>query len=241
MLIMMRIKIQISCNDGFFVPFRKAYETSFFIREILKSSGITEPYFNFSPFRSMNREISDEGILLKNPIVLYITSPLENYIKTIENYFKENSSIRLFETDLKIEKTVIFPQFEVGDEENKFKCLSPITVYKKYITKENLEKEIFLNPHDSEFYNTIRTNLIEKFKRLYGRLPQKTNLYIQFDKNYLLKKKKISKLVQIKDKKYKAWLSPFTMSGNKEIIQIAYEWGIGQLNSFGLGMIEIVR
>ena len=238
---MMRIKIQISSDNGFFVPFKRAYEVSFFIREILKNTGIEEPYFNFSPFRSMNREISDEGILLRNPIVLYITSPIENYIKIIEDFFKNNQKISLFETELTIEKTVIFPPFEADNEINKFKCLSPITVYKKYITKEKEEKEIFLNPHDSEFYNLIRTNLTEKFRRIYGKLPQKSHLYIQFDKNYLIKKRKISKLVEIKGKKYKAWLSPFTMSGNKEIIQIAYDWGIGQLNSYGFGMIEVVR
>ncbi len=237
----MRIKIQISCENGFFVPFKRAYETSFFIKDILKEAGIEEPYFNFSPFRSMNREISDEGVMLRNPIVLYITSPIENYIKIIEAYFAKNREINLYNTSLKIEKTVIFPPFEAENDTYKFKCLSPITVYKKFLTKDKEEKEAFLNPHDSEFYSVIRTNLIEKFRRIYGKPPLKSHLYIQFDKNYLIKKRKISKLVEIKGKKYKAWLSPFTMSGNKEIIQIAYDWGIGQLNSYGLGMIEIVR
>ena len=237
----MRIKIQISCENGFFVPFKRAYELSYLIRNILKSSDIDEPYFNFSPFRSMNREISDEGIILRNPIVLYITSPFEDYIKIIVDFFKKNKKITLFNTAITIEKTVIFPPLEISDETNKFKCLSPITVFKKYLSKEKEEKEVFLTPHDNEFYNIIRTNLIEKFKRIYGKSPQKTNLYIKFDKNYLMKKRKISKLVEVNGKKYKAWLSPFTMYGNKEIIQIAYEWGMGQLNSFGLGMIEIVR
>jgi CRISPR-associated endoribonuclease Cas6 len=237
----MRLKISFSTEDSFFIPFKSNLEIYTFIMDILKKAGIEDRIFNYSPFRSMNREITQEGIILKTPIHIYISSPVEEYLSVIREYIGNAGDIELFSTILTLEKIIEIPNISFSNDTYKFKCLSPITVLKKIIVKGDDQKEVFLNPHDSEFYAKLRIDLTEKYRKLYGTFPKDARLFIEFDKEYIGKKKKISKLIDIKGKKIKGWLAPFTMAGNGKLIQIAYDWGLGRLNDYGFGMIDIVK
>ncbi len=237
----MRLKITFSTKESLFIPFKSNLEFYTFLRDILKNKGIEDKIFNYSPFRSMNREIKADGIELRTPIHIYITSPIIEYLNVIREYFTEKEEVELFSTKLTLEKIVEIPQIVFSDDNYKFKCLSPITVLKKVMVKGDDQKEVFLNPHDSEFYSKLRADLSEKYRKLYGSLPKDNRLFIEFDKEYINKKRKISKLIDIKGKKIKGWLAPFSMSGNGKFIQIAYDWGLGRLNDYGFGMIDLVR
>ena len=50
-----------------------------------------------------------------------------------------------------------------------------------------------------------------------------------------------AKLIEIDGEKIKSWLSPFIMAGSPELLSIAYDWGVGNRNPMGFGMVEVVR
>jgi len=236
----MRAKFIFSCGGEFFVPFVCNYKISMFLQNILQENGVKNPIINFSPFRSINREIKNDGIVLQTPVVVYVTSPIDEQIDIIKEQLEENKQIKMFSSDLTLERIIVLPPVDFTEGGYKFKCLSPITVFNKSYNGEE-KKLTFLNPHTSQFYHCLRKNLSEKYKTIYDMSPQNLNLFIEFDKEYVSRKKKISKLITVKDKKYKAWLSPFYMSGNQDLIKLAYEWGLGEMNLYGFGMISIVR
>ncbi|CDF58751.1 CRISPR-associated endoribonuclease Cas6 [Thermobrachium celere] len=66
---------------------------------------------------------------------------------------------------------------------------------------------------------------------MYNKLPDDTRFDITFERN-------IPKLIHYKDGiKIKGYLVDCEITGNPELIEVAYECGLGDRNSLGFGMI----
>lgn len=238
----MRIKIVFFNKNRVHVPFNANKVFSLFLSQIAQENDFPEGSFNFSPLRSMNREVKEDGVLLESPIVWYVTSPFADFVEKVQDRLSESGLIKICDQELLMERAVPLPAPDFTNNPIKFKCLSPITV-SKVIRQGGGDgpKEIFFNPHESEFYNRIRLDLIEKYRHCFGTLPKNNRIFLEFDKDYEIKKKKISKLIEIDGEKIKSWLSPFIMAGSPELLSIAYDWGVGNRNPMGFGMVEVVR
>ncbi len=130
----------------------------------------------------------------------------------------------------------------------KFKCLSPIVVSGKHFY-DGREHEYFLRPDDENLSEAIHKNLINKYQLFHQKPPAQSALEFSLDPEYLRRKggaEKLSKLITIKENyapettHIKAFESPFYLSGNTELMHVAWECGIGQRNSMGFGMIDVV-
>ncbi len=133
------------------------------------------------------------------------------------------------------------------DGTTKFKCLSPITVSTK---KEKYGKlqEHYYRPSEPELVEAIRHNLISKYETVYQKQPADSRLEFKLDEEYRQNKggdAGLSKLIIIKEgtsaeTKIKAFECPFYLTGSRELQQVAWDCGIGQRNSQGLGMIDVM-
>ena len=65
----MRIKIVFFNKNRVHVPFNANKVFSLFLSQIAQENDFPEGSFNFSPLRSMNREVKEDGVLLESPIV----------------------------------------------------------------------------------------------------------------------------------------------------------------------------
>ncbi len=130
----------------------------------------------------------------------------------------------------------------------KFKCLSPIVLSTMQEYQGELRQHYF-RPDDPNLSEAIRKNLIHKFHTMTQSYPKDDSLEFILDEQYIQRKggaSKISKLISIcegdesREVKIKSFTCPFFLKGSIELIQCAYECGIGEKNSLGFGMIEMV-
>jgi len=129
----------------------------------------------------------------------------------------------------------------------KFKCLSAITVSAKHEHKGK-ETTYYIRPDDPQLSEAIRKNLAQKFQTIYQRPPDDDQLLFSLDEDYIQRKggyNKISKLITIKEgdtaeTQIKSFIAPFVLQGSVELMRAAYECGIGEKNSQGFGIVEVM-
>lgn len=164
---------------------------------------------------------------LKSTKSLQIESALSN----IEFYFKSITQL---------------PEPEFGDEQ-KFVMLSPTTMSKMNYAK-GLKIIHFFRIDENEAEGAIAYNLRKKYELLTGSKFQ-GNIEVKFDKKYIETKggsDGVSKLITIREGtesefKIKGFIAPLTIKSSPEILKIAYQCGIGERNSLGMGMLETVN
>ncbi len=103
----------------------------------------------------------------------------------------------------------------------------------------------YYRPQDAGLPEALRRNLLNKFEVVHGRACENPEFTIDFDMDYFNRKNgRVSKLLHIKEgtaeeTHIKAFELPFRMSGNPGLMRIAWECGLGDKNSLGLGMIDV--
>lgn len=166
--------------------------------------------------------------------------------------FVQNFVLGLFETaQLTIAAAGIRGDFQIQQVEAlappafentmRFKCLSPLVVSTMHEHKGRLTP-YYLRPDDAGLSEALRRNLEEKHKIIHGPLPEKPDLFFEIQKQ----DKPRSKLITIKEgtpseTQIKAFETYFTLKGSPEMMQTAWECGLGEHNSQGFGMIEAVE
>ncbi len=201
-----------------------------------------------------NRKTNENKLSIFNfsRCTLFISSPmLEDFIRHFVIGLFQSQKIEIKSRSLgarfMIEsvETEIKPDFETTQ---KCKCLSPIVVSGKHFY-DGRDQEYFLRPGDAELSQAIRKNLINKYQLIHQKPPTNDSLEFSLDPDYVKRRggtDKLSKLITIKEHQgdeatqIKAFESLFFLSGSPELMQTAWECGIGQRNSLGFGMIDVI-
>ena len=185
--------------------------------------------------------------------ILHISSPLiEDFIQNFVIGLFENQEIQIG-NKYTVGRFLIskvdalpFPEFS---NTTKFKCLSPFVVSKMKVHNDKLQPH-YMRPDESELSEAVRQNLIRKYETVYKNSPKNTDLSFSLDKNYIDKRggfEKITKLITLKEHyegeatRIKAINCPFTLSGSTELIQVAWEAGLGSHCSQGFGCVDVVQ
>ncbi len=163
-------------------------------------------------------------------ITLYFASPLMDIVSSSVKTFLKKENLLLGKNRLSL-KSVELVKPEVS-EEITVRCLSPITVYRTPVGSRRSE---YLTPWQEEFYKLLRDNLLKKYEILYS-LPFKGELDIE-PINVL---EKYRKKVVYRGKLIEAWEGYYKLKGDKDILKLALEAGLGARNSQGFGMVERV-
>ncbi len=167
------------------------------------------------------------------------------------NEFVQNFVLGLFEaveivvagqgvhTEFRVEQLEALPVPEFK-ETMRFKCLSPIVVSTIREHRGRLQPYYF-RPHDEGVSEAIRNNLLEKHRIIHAQKPEDNQLTFRLEAN----DKPRSKLITIKEgtaeaTQIKAFETYFTLEGSTELMQTAWECGLGEHNSQGFGMVEVV-
>ena len=126
-----------------------------------------------------------------------------------------------------------------------FKTLSPLVVSTMREHNGKL-RPYYYRPNDAKLGEAVRQNLLQKYEIIHGHTPEDGRLEFTIDAAYLASKggpEKVSKLITIKEgepeeTRIKGFACPFTLQGNPELMQVAWECGVGDHNSMGCGMVE---
>jgi CRISPR-associated endoribonuclease Cas6 len=130
----------------------------------------------------------------------------------------------------------------------RFKSLSPFVVSTMKEYNGKLTPHYF-RPADPGLNEAIRLNLIKKYETIYHQPPENQELNFILDQDYVRRKggpDKITKLITLKEHSEKeatrvrAINAPFTLSGSTELMQVAWEAGLGTHCSQGFGCVEVL-
>lgn len=198
--------------------------------------------FTFSRLWIPNVRIAGHKLLVGNAgCRLQIGSPMQDE-------FVQNFVLGLFESsEIVIGGQGLRAVFQVEQVEAlalpifqnqmRFKCLSPITA-STAVEQNGRLKIYYYRPHDGQLSEALRQNLLEKHAVIHGKPPADSSLTFRLEAQDRPK----SKLIAIKagtpaETRIKAFESYFTLQGSPELMQVAWECGLGEHNSQGFGMV----
>ena len=121
---------------------------------------------------------------------------------------------------------------EEVEEECMIKTLSPITVYSTLVSQDGKKKTYYYSPFESEFSELIKNNLIKKYEAFNCKKLD----YYDF-KITPIKETLKESVIFYKGFIVKGWNGVFEIKGNKELIEVALNSGMGSKNSQGMGCI----
>jgi CRISPR-associated endoribonuclease Cas6 len=186
--------------------------------------------FTFSRLLGRHRREGD-NLIFEGDITLYLSSPIERFIKEIANTIVKRGFFKIGSSELSV-AGLKFPEEPKISREMKIRTLSPITVYSTLFTQNGRKKTYYYSPYEEEFSRLINENLKKKF--------------------YLLNKRKIKSsidvtpikvrecIVMYKDTVIRGWYGVFSIKGSISLMRIAYETGLGTKNPEGFGMFEVI-
>ncbi|ABQ86375.1 MULTISPECIES: CRISPR-associated endoribonuclease Cas6 [Methanobrevibacter] len=242
----MRLEIILKGKNNFKVPFNYNHILSAIIYNKIADlnfanelhSSKSFKFFTFSQIYIPKRRIVKDGIIAKDGVIsFYISSPNDFLIKSLVDGFLEDLEISFQNQKLTIQKIEALktPEFSSKSE---FKTLAPIIVRTK---KEiNGELKIWdLAPSD-KFFKSLENNLIKKYIKFNNLTKTDKKINIYSDMNFV-KRKRISINKGNATTHHRAYMMDLILEGDLDLIEFAYDVGIGEKNSMGFGMIKLLE
>jgi len=236
----MRLKIVCSCKQNLIVPFNYNHCLCSAISRATHASALV-PNRNFSlyTFSQLFFDqycVGAEGIKnLGKFVCWYISSPKVFFLEAVLKGLKIAGCISLAGYSLPIEGIEILATPVFGST-IEFSCMSPITVTSSLADDG---RPRYGRLEDSDFGDKLRQELINKYYHVYDALPANDDLQFYFNQRYIKDKRRVSRLIEFNGIKILAYMIPFKVSGNPELIRLGYQLGFGSKNNFGFGMVKI--
>lgn len=242
----MRLEIILKGKNNFKVPFNYNHILSAIIYNKIADlnfanelhSSKSFKFFTFSQIYIPKRRIVKDGIIAKDGVIsFYISSPNDFLIKSLVDGFLEDLEISFQNQKLTIQKIEALktPEFSSKSE---FKTLAPIIVR----TKKEIDGELKiwdLAPSD-KFFKSLENNLIKKYIKFNNLTKTDKKINIYSDMNFV-KRKRISINKGNATTHHRAYIMDLILEGDLDLIEFAYDVGIGEKNSMGFGMVKLLE
>lgn len=244
----MRIKITVepTNKDGVILPRHYNYLIQGFIYKNLKKQIAARVHdqgylyekraFRLFTFSRLFGDFENANglIIYKKKFILYVASPVTKILESFANSLAKKGRIKIGNNYLQVSAIeVLFPK--EYEPPLYVRTLSPITVYSTLLTKDGNKKTYYYTPFESEFAKQIRDNLFKK----YVLINNKECMNLDFNIIPHIVSKKNEHIIFYKDTVIKAWSGIYKIEGAKELLNIAFDCGIGAKNSQGFGMIDL--
>lgn len=229
----MRIKITFNINDNFtFSKYLNEAMTAFIYRcigvadksysKMLHDNGFSQSgykKFVYHTYALLQNKRNVKNKLQKGQATLIFSSTLEDTVIKFVQGLTKIGKVQLLSHSFNIDNIQYIKEKEV--KTGLFKIVSPV-----YMMDKNHK---CLKPGNMEEY--LRNNLIQKYYALYDRIPNELEMNIKF-LNYS------TEYMKYKESTYKGYTGVIALQGDKELIKMASESGLGSHNGLGLGLIE---
>jgi len=195
-------------------------------------------FFTFSrPIGDYEYLDREKVLVFKNNVKWIVSALNKKFLEELIKSFLDNESIKILNQELisstiKIEK---MPDPETFKNITSIKMLSPVTTYSTLYNSNKKRKTYYYSPFEKDFSIKIKENLLRKFKSLYKKFPKDN----EFEIKAVKPKKEWEKIVNYKGTVIKGWMGRYKIKGNPELIELAYDTGLGSKNSQGFGCFEI--
>lgn len=188
--------------------------------------------FAFSNILSKGEKINDHFYFGKK-ISLVISSPLDDFCRSLANSMIQKEELLLGRNILNVEKVEI-ENCAIDKEEVIVRTLSPIVVYSTLFRADGSKYTCYFTPGEPDFERIISENLIKKYRAIN---------HSDGEEFECISVKSIGpfrqNLVIYKDFIIKGVSGKFVLKGDKRLLQMGLDAGLGSKNSQGFGCIII--
>lgn len=242
----MRLKINLKSKNNFKIPFSYNHIISSIIYNKIADLDLAHElhisnsfkFFNFSQLNIPKRKIVEDGIISKNgKISFYLSSPNDLLIKNLVSGFVDDLEIKFKNENLIVEKIEALktPDFS---EKSEFKTLSPINIRDTQEINGKL-KRVDLAPSD-KFFRGIENNLIKKYC-IFNNIENTDKKIKVYSEMANVKRKRITIPKGPNTTYHRAYMMDLILEGDIDLIEFAYDVGLGEKNSMGFGMIKYIE
>lgn len=243
----MRVKIELKAeNETLRIPFNYNYIISSMIYNNISDSDLayelhSTESFKFFTFSQLNiHEYHREGndLISNNGIIDFIiSSPNEHLLKNIIRGFLENLTVNFIGQKLNVKNVEIIPKPEFN-EQTEFRTLSPIIARIK--REVDGEKKIWDLTPGEEFYKQLEKNLIHKYLE-FNKISETDKKIKIFSEMRKIKRRRICIKKNGIKTYHRSYFMDIILLGDPELIEFAYECGLGEKNSMGFGCIDLYK
>jgi|SRR5579871_4681456 len=198
--------------------------------------------FCFSTLRApkQRRRIVGETLWLGPGTVGWVvSSPCASFLTHFATGLLNRGGLQVGEKVLPIVQAQTCPTPDFGSGAAHLTCLTPIVAS---IPDEKGKR--YLRPGDTAaFSDALHRNLLRKYAALHGHAPDASASFtLTWDADYLARNPNGGqKKICFKGIDVIGVQAPCTISGTPALLELAYDSGLGELNSSGFGMIEVQR
>ncbi|WP_297888801.1 CRISPR-associated endoribonuclease Cas6 [Sulfurihydrogenibium sp.] len=185
--------------------------------------------FTFSKIQSEHFKISNQQIIYKAPISIYISSAVNDITKNWGETFIRKEYFLLGSNELFLESIEVITNPDFKDKMT-IKTLSPITTYRTFEKDKKYYR--YYSPTETDFQELIKENLRKKYEVISGEKIPDFPLKIK-----PIKTRKL--LLKYKDFPIEAYEGTFEINTQPNLFKTVYDAGLGAKNSQGFGMIEV--
>ena len=195
-------------------------------------------FFTFSEINFNKKPLIDNGLIAQDGrINFYLSSPNDFLIKTLVDGFLENLEIKFKNETVKIEKIEALQNLDFKNKVE-FKTISPIIIRSKK-NIDGKEKIWDMAPCD-DYFKAIENNLIKKYL-VFNDLNETDKKIKAYSEMANVKRKRIAIDKGEKTTYHRAYMMDLILEGDIDLIEFAYDVGLGEKNSMGFGMIKYVE
>jgi CRISPR-associated endoribonuclease Cas6 len=239
----MRLKISLSSTKAnYLIPFNYNHILSAIIYRKIADLDLAAKlhfskdfkFFTFSQIYFSDWKRIKQGIISKDgKFSFYISSPNDNLIKSLVEGHLENTEVDFKGTKLLVEQIELLkkPKFK---EKMKMRTMSPVSASIKREVDGKL-KIWDLGPGDERFYESVQKNLVNKYVSFYGDFDGSKWVRLRPDMKTAKRRR-----IEIKGDFHRGYMMEFEMEADVRLIRFAYDCGLGERNSMGFGMVEII-
>ena len=200
--------------------------------------------FHFSTLRVPRNLREIDGAFLEirpGRLSWYVASPITDFLQYgVSGLLTAGSEIHVGRTSFRLAGVEALPDPRFTGESVAFTCLTPVVA--AVPSPDGRPTPYYLRPADADaFSEAVRKNLLRKYSLIHGKAPGDDRLRLDFDPEYVARARHGgTKKVTIHNTEIIGVQAPLTLAGSPELIQTAWDCGLGEKNSMGFGMLEII-
>lgn len=244
----MRLLLEFSSEKDFVVPIDYNYQIQGFLYKsispklarILHDEGFEAGKRKFRLF-TFSRILGDyeikktEGsIKFLSPFRLVVNSVLNEFIQELAEELLRRKSVRIASQRVSLSSAEVADS-AIDRDKVKIKMLSPVTIYSTLSHPDGRKKTYYYSPFENEFGDLISENARKKFLAYHKKTPQGEIRLAPLKVN-----SGNQKIVSYKETIIKGWTGIYELSGDRELMKMTYDAGLGGKNSQGFGCFEVV-
>ncbi len=173
-------------------------------------------------------------------ISFYLASPVDWIIEQVATNLIKTKEVNLGPYKLQVLSIGVIKPEKITTDNIKIKAITPIEVHSTFTKPDGKKITHYYTPYEKEFSELINENLKKKWEVFYKHpCPFELSITPLFEGN---RNERIVYFGTGKNKTIiKGWKGYFDLKGAPPLLQFALDVGLGNRNSQGFGMIEVIK